>query len=85
MDLHSIDIANMDMKTFMDLLDNSKGNVYLITEEGDRINLKSKLSQLVGISNIIDGAKVSEASLAFDSVEDEAKFFRTNLYGPEEA
>ncbi len=81
MDLHSIDIANMDMRVFMNLIDESKGNVYLITEEGDRLNLKSKLSQLVGIANLIEGAKVSEASLAFDNVDDEARFFRTNLYG----
>ena len=81
MDLHSIDINNMDMKVFMDLIDNSKGNVYLVTEDGNRLNLKSKLSQLVGLINIIEGAKVSDASLAFDNPEDETRFFRTNLYG----
>ncbi|AVM42073.1 hypothetical protein [Fastidiosipila sanguinis] len=83
MDLHSIDINNMDMKVFMDLIDSSEGNVYLITDDGNKLNLKSKLSQLVGLINIVEGASVSEASLAFDNPDDETRFFRTNLYGEE--
>lgn len=44
MKLYDIDIVKL-----IDLLDKAKGNVYLVTDDGDKLNLKSKLCQLVGI------------------------------------
>ena len=36
--LHNIDVAE-----FLAVLDTCEGNVFLVTNEGDRLNLKSKL------------------------------------------
>ena len=43
MNLHDIDVTE-----FLAVLDTCEGNVFLVTNEGDRLNLKSKLCQLVG-------------------------------------
>ncbi len=49
--------------------------------EGDRLNLKSKLSQLVGLTKLIEGGKIAEASIVCENPEDESKLFRFNLFG----
>ena len=62
-------------------LDSCKGNVYLVTREGDRLNLRSKLCQLVGLTQLIEGGKIAEAFVECDDPEDESKLFRFNLFG----
>ena len=73
-------LKNVDVNDFQNLIDACKGNVYLVTEEGDKLNLKSKLSQLVGLSNLIEGGFIPNASLVADSVEDESTLVRYKLY-----
>ena len=58
MTLHNIDAAD-----FIQTLDSCRGNVYLETPEGDVLNLKSKLCQIMGIANILKGAVISEDTL----------------------
>ena len=41
-----------DTKAFFDVIDSCEGRVELVTGEGDRLNLKSKLSQFVSLSSI---------------------------------
>ena len=73
--MHDIDIAD-----FIKTLDACKGDVYLETSEGDVLNLKSKLCQMMGIANILKGAIISEATIRCTNVEDESLLFRFNLY-----
>ena len=40
-----------DIDAFFKVVDNCKGRVELVTGEGDRLNLKSKLSQYVSMAN----------------------------------
>ena len=56
--LHNIDVAE-----FLAVLDTCEGNVFLVTNEGDRLNLKSKLCQIVGLTKLIEGGKIAEASI----------------------
>jgi hypothetical protein len=72
---------DIDVKAFVAALDQCKGNVYLVTSENDRFNLKSKLSQLAGIINLIKGGCVVEAKIICDNPEDESLLFRLNLFG----
>lgn len=74
-------VSNMDVKRFMEVLDQCTGNVYLETPEGDRYNLKSKLSQMMGLFHIIEGAKLVDAKIVCDNPEDESLIFRANLFG----
>lgn len=41
-----------DTKAFFDVIDSCTGRVELVTGEGDRLNLRSKLSQFVSLSSI---------------------------------
>ena len=58
-------LDNIDVATLMKALDECKGNVILLTDEGDRFNLKSKLSQITGIMKLID---LVFPSLLFSSI-----------------
>ena len=41
-----------DFEGFLEVVEQCKGDVELVTPEGDRLNLKSKLSQFVSLANI---------------------------------
>ena len=77
----SFSMHNVDVQNFMDALDHCKGNVYLITEDGDKLNLKSKLSQITGLIRLVEGGKLLEAQVVCDDPEDESYLFRMNLFG----
>lgn len=76
-----LNLHNIDAAKFLAVLDTCEGNVYLVTDEGDRLNLKSKLSQLLGLTKLIAGGKISSASIICDNVNDESKLFRFNTFG----
>ncbi len=76
-----ISLHNIDVDKFLAVLDTCKGNVYLVTNEGDNLNLKSKLCQLIGLTKLIEGGKIAEAYVLCDNIEDESKLFRFDLYG----
>ena len=44
-----------DIDKFFEVVDSCDGKVELVTGEGDRLNLKSKLSQYVSLANIFSG------------------------------
>lgn len=46
-----------DVDKFFEVVDSCKGKVELVTGEGDRLNLKSKLSQYVSLANIFSGER----------------------------
>lgn len=79
--MDALQVHNLDFDDFMKALDACKGDVFLETPEGDSLNLKSKLCQIMGIANILSGARVSEATLRCTNPEDESLLFRFNLYG----
>ena len=76
LELHDIDVAK-----FLAVLDTCVGNVYLVTKEGDHLNLRSKLCQLVGLTQLIEGGKIAEAYIIAENPDDERKLFRFNLLG----
>jgi len=77
----SFSMHDIDVKAFIKALDQCKGNVLLVTSENDRFNLKSKLSQLAGIINLIEGGRLVEAKIICEDPEDESMLFRLNLFG----
>ena len=76
-----ISLHNIDVDKFLAVLDTCKGNVYLVTREGDHLNLKSKLCQLIGLTKLIEGGKITAAYVFCDNKEDESKLFRFNIFG----
>ena len=79
--MDKIQIHDIDFNKFIEALDHCKGDVFLETPDGDCLNLRSKLCQIMGIANILNGAKVSEATIRCTDPEDETRLFRFNLYG----
>jgi hypothetical protein len=59
-----------DIEAFMKMVSGLKGKVYLVTEEGDQLNLKSKLSQLVALSNIFSLDEVPDMQIIAAEPED---------------
>lgn len=78
-----VQLHDVDVPEFLKVLDECKGHVYLVTRDGDHLNLKSKLSQLVGLTRLIQGGKIAEAYIICEDPEDESKLFRFNLFGSE--
>ena len=76
MSLHNIGVSE-----FLAALDACKGSVFLLTRDGDKLNLKSRLSQLIGLTKLIKGGKITEAFIICDNAEDESRFFRLNMFG----
>lgn len=76
----TIKLHDLDFNEFIKALDLCKGDVFLETAEGDILNLKSKLCQIMGIANILSNATVSEAIIRCTNPEDETLLFRFNLY-----
>ncbi len=76
-----ISLHNIDVSKFLTVLDTCKGNVFLVTREGDHLNLKSKLCQLIGLTQLIEGGKIAQAYVLCDNPEDESRLFRFGLFG----
>lgn len=65
-----IKLYNLNAATLIDVVDKCKGNVYLVTEEGDKLNLKSKLCQFMGLARLIEGGIIAKACIECDNDED---------------
>lgn len=76
-----MELHNVKLQEFMKVLDTCEGKVYMVTDEGDRLNLKSTLSQMLGFSALIEGGTVTKARIECSNPEDESKLFRFNLFG----
>ncbi len=74
-------LDNVDAVMLMKALDECKGEVFMFTDEGDKYNLKSKLSQIMGIGKIIEGGMLCSAKISCTDPDDEALLFRLNLFG----
>ena len=80
MDNRKIQLHNVELEDFIKAIDKCKGDVYLETVEGDVLNLKSKLCQMIGISTILKNTEIDEATVRCTNPEDETFLFRFNLY-----
>lgn len=52
-----------NIEKFFQVIDSCEGRVELVTGEGDRLNLKSKLSQYVSLANIFSDGQIAELEL----------------------
>lgn len=65
-----------DVEGFFKVVDQCRGRVELVTGEGDRLNLKSKLSQYVSMANIFSNGEIPELELIADDQEDAERLTR---------
>ncbi len=59
-----------DVEKFFKVVDECKGTVELVSPEGDRINLKSKLAQYVSMASIFSNGYIKELELIAYDKED---------------
>ena len=59
-----------DIEAFFKAVDECKGKVELVTGEGDRLNLKSKLCQYVSLANIFSNGEIPELEIIASEKED---------------
>ena len=52
-----------NIEKFFKVIDECEGKVELVTGEGDRLNLKSKLSQYVSMANIFSNGEIPELEI----------------------
>jgi len=62
-----------NIEKFFKVIDSCAGKVELVTGEGDRLNLKSKLSQYVSMANIFSNGEIPELELIAYEPEDIGK------------
>lgn len=70
-------ITNVDK--FFEVIDNCTGRVELVTGDGDRINLKSKICQYVAIAKIFSDKSIPEVELVAYEPEDTKKIIQFML------
>ena len=70
-----------DIDGFFKVIDSCKGKVELVTGEGDRLNLKSKLSQYVSLANIFSGGEIPELEIVAYEKEDIDKLLNFMING----
>lgn len=59
-----------DINKFFEVVDSCTGKVELVTGEGDRLNLKSKLCQYVSMANIFSNGEIPELEIIAYEKED---------------
>ena len=62
-----------DIDKFFEVIDSCKGRVELVTGEGDRLNLRSKLSQYISLANVFSDGNVRELEIVAYEPEDITK------------
>ena len=62
-----------DVKGFLDALCGCKGDIELLTGEGDRINLKSNLCQHLALTEMFSDARISDIDIVIHEPEDVSK------------
>ena len=70
-----------DIDAFFNLVDSCDGGVYLVSTEGDKINLKSKLCQYLAIAKIFSSDYIKELSLDIRDEKDTEKLLSFMMSG----
>ena len=70
-----------NIEKFFEVVDSCQGKVELVTGEGDRLNLKSKLSQYVSMANIFSNGEIPELEIIAYEKEDIDKFVSFMING----
>ena len=73
-------LCQLNVADFIDTVSHCKGNVFLETDKGDILNLKSRLLLLSALGQMING-QITETTVRCELPEDESKIFRFALYG----
>lgn len=68
-------VSIKDPKKFFEQVNKLKGEVELVTSEGDRLNLKSVLCQYIALTQMFKDAMIEDVELVF-SIPSEAEYLK---------
>ena len=60
----------IDVDSFFKMIDTCSGTIELVTGEGDRLNLKSKLCQYVALASVFSCGEIPEMEIVAYEKED---------------
>ncbi len=63
-------VFNVDVDSFSKLIQECKGQVIIVTEDGDRLVTNSLLSAIVGLSTVLKVASLKEIEFECENPED---------------
>ena len=70
-----------DVDAFFKIVDECKGPVELVSNEGDRINLKSKIAQYLSMATIFSNGYIKELDLVAHDKEDVERLIKFMYQG----
>ena len=70
-----------EVEKFFQVIDQCKGTIELVSAEGDRINLKSKLSQYLSMASIFSNGYINELELVAHEPEDVERLIKYMYQG----
>ena len=70
-----------DVEKFFQVIDQCKGTIELVSAEGDRITLKSKLSQYLSMASIFSNGYINELELVAHEPEDVERLIKYMYQG----
>ena len=70
-----------NIQGLFDVINTCRGNVELVSPEGDRINLKSRLAQLLSLSGVVSHGYIRELELKIEKQEDMDKILEFAMDG----
>lgn len=62
-----------DIEGFFDLISRCKGTIELVTSDGDRLNLKSRLCKYISFAKIVCSDSIPEMEIIASDGEDRAR------------
>lgn len=79
MKLYNLKEKNIDK--FFEIIDSCEGRIELVTNEGDRLNLKSKLTQYLSLAKIFSNEYIREMELVAYNPNDAHKLLNFMISG----
>ena len=70
-----------NIEKFFQVIDSCQGKVELVTGEGDRLNLKSKICQYVSMANVFSNGEIPELEIIAYEKEDIDKLIQYMING----
>ena len=59
-----------NVESFFEAVEKCQGDVFLTTQEGDRLNLKSQLTKFLTLSTVFQSSLIKEMNLELSNPED---------------
>lgn len=70
-----------NIEGLFELINKCKGNVELVSKEGDKINLKSRLAQYLSLAGVFSNGYVRELELYIEDADDRDQIIAFMLSG----